>query len=93
MTQRTKTVRRYVTLIACWGNDDADSTIKISPRQWSAIQAGESYERGAWGYYEGGRQHVLWSFEDRLVSVFPSDSDGGEHIVDAPLDELIVQEQ
>ena len=39
------------------------------------------------------QQRVLWSFEDRLVSVFPSDSDGGEHIVDAPLDELIVQEQ
>ena len=93
MTQRTKTVRRYVTLIACWGNDDADSEIKISRRQWSAIKAGESYERGAWGWYEGRRQHVLWSFEDRLVSVFPSDSDGGEYIVDAPLDELIVQEQ
>ena len=46
-----------------------------------------------WGYYEGRRQHVSWSFEDRLVSVFPSDSDGGEHIVGAPLDALIVQEQ
>lgn len=28
------TARYFVELTACWGNDDADSTIKVSPEKW-----------------------------------------------------------
>ena len=89
-----KTVRRpRVSLTACWGHDDVDSTITISPRQWRLIQAGDEYVQGAWSWYEGRRMSVLWSFKHRHFSVFPSGDDGGEHIVECPIEELIVEER
>ena len=74
-----------VELRALWGNDDAESTIKISSRQWKKIQAGEEFEKGAWGYYEGKRFSVEWRFKDGLVSILGGEA---ECIIDAPIEEL-----
>jgi hypothetical protein len=62
-------LRASVTLIAIWGNDDAESQIKISPRLWAEIQAGATYSQGAWSHYEGRRYHVRWSFKNGKVSI------------------------
>jgi hypothetical protein len=42
--------RTYVHATAYWGNDDAESSIKLSRKQWAAIQAGAEYETRAWGW-------------------------------------------
>ena len=76
-----------VILRALWGNDDADSTIKISPRQWKKIQAGEEFEKGGWAYYEGKRFSVEWRFKDGLVSILGGDM---ECIIDDPIENLYV---
>jgi hypothetical protein len=74
-----------VELRALWGNDDAESTIRISQRQWQKIQAGEKFERSAWGYYEGRRFSVVWSFKDKKVTIHGGDM---ECIIDDPLENL-----
>jgi len=60
---------KKVTIRALWGNDDAESTIKISSAQWKKIQAGEEFEKGGWAYYEGKRFSVEWRFNDRKVTI------------------------
>ncbi len=81
--------RPLVELVAVWGNGDADSTIKISRRQWKRIQGGESFEKSTWGFYEGTRFYVRWRFRSGRFSVFGND---GEHILDEPIEDLIVNE-
>jgi len=70
-----------------WGNDDAESTIKISASEWKRIQAGEEYERNGWGYYEGQRFSVYWRFKDRTVTISGGDR---ECIINDPLENLYV---
>jgi hypothetical protein len=83
---RTKT---YVELTAVWGNDDADSTIRVSPRRWKAIQQGAKYRDVADSWYEGTKALVGWHFKDGKVSVHGDD--GAEWLVGMPVEDLIVQ--
>lgn len=78
----------FVEIKAYWGNDDAESTIKVSRRQWRAIEAGGSYQKNAWSYYEGRRHAVRWSFSRGQVNI--DGEDAMQCIVDRPLDDLIV---
>jgi hypothetical protein len=81
--------RVYVALTAVWGNDDADSTIKVSRRRWQAIRAGAEYETSAWSWYEGKRYSVAWSFANGNVSVYGGY--GLECVNDEPVAVLIAQ--
>jgi hypothetical protein len=86
--------RTYVEITAYWGNDDAESTIKVSRRCWQRIQQGADYERSAWSWYEGRRYPVGWRFSGRTVSVFGTGGDafdGMECVLDLPIEELIVR--
>lgn len=89
MIQRTAKRRPSVELTACWGNDDAESTIRVSRRRWKEIQEGAGYATSAWGWYEGRRFPVAWNFVGGEVSI---DGDGGmQCVVDLPISELVVQ--
>lgn len=79
--------RSSVELTACWGEDDASSTIKVSPSRWRAIQEGAGYTARAWSYYEGKRESVAWSFADGQVSI--GGDDGRECVVDMPISDLL----
>jgi hypothetical protein len=83
----SKNTRLYVHITALWGNDDAESTIKISQRHWKAIQAGAEYETSAWGWYEGRRFSTSWHFYDASLSVYAEDH---ECIIDCGMEDLIV---
>jgi len=74
-----------VTIRALWGNDAAQGTIKISPRQWKRIQAGEEFQKQGWGYYEGQRFSVSWYFNNRKVTIYADDQ---ECIIDDPIENL-----
>lgn len=87
MTQKRAKRRAYVELTAYWGNDDAESTIKVSPRRWEAIQEGANYETSAWGWYEGRRFSVDWRFAGGNVSI--DGEDGRQCVVEIPISELI----
>jgi phage pi2 protein 07 len=80
----SKTIRK-ITIRALWGNDDAVSTIKISPRQWKKIQASEEFEKGGWAYYEGRRFSVGWYFNNRNVTIYADDQ---ELILKDPIENL-----
>ena len=45
--------KNSIELTACWGNDDAESTIKLSKSKWKSIQTGAQFQKNAWSYYEG----------------------------------------
>lgn len=83
------TQRAAIRVIATWANDDAQSTIKVSPQRWRKIQQGAKYLAPAWSRYEGRRSPVTWSFFSGLVSI--EGSDGSQHVVDLPVDQLIAQ--
>jgi hypothetical protein len=83
-------LRKYVQVTAYWGNDDAESTIKMSRRTWRMINEGEDFYKSTWSYYEGKRYSVSWSFSDKKVSI--SGMDGMDCLSDSPLDSLIVCE-
>ncbi|MEZ5608116.1 MAG: PcfJ domain-containing protein [Burkholderiaceae bacterium] len=68
--------RVHVHLTAMWGNDDAQSTIKVSRRRWQRIQDGEPYCATAWSWYEGTRTRTTWSFGDGELTL--SQDDGFE---------------
>jgi hypothetical protein len=76
----------HVQLTALWGNDDAESSIRISHRRWSAIQKGEAYEVSASSTYEGKRYQVVWRFVLGRVSI--EGDDGMECVVDLPVTDL-----
>ena len=75
-----------VILRALWGNDDADSTTKISLRQWKRIQAGEEFEKQGWGYYEGRRFSVGWRFKGGEVFIASDEME----CFQGPIEELFV---
>ena len=78
--------RLYLTAI--WGNDDAESSIRISRGCWKKILLGASYEKSAWGWYEGKRFSVLWEFSNKAISI--SGRDWAQYLVDEPVEQLIV---
>lgn len=75
--------RIHVQLTTLWGNDDAESSIRISRRRWSAIQNGGAYEVSASSMYEGNRYPVVWRFARGQVSI--DGEDGMECVVDLPV--------
>ena len=82
--------RIHVRLTALWGNDDAESTIKISRRRWQAIRQGAEYVKSTWSWHEGTRYPVTWSFANGAVSV--DGEDGMQCLLDVPVDELMTEE-
>ena len=78
--------RIHVQLTALWGNDDAESSIRISRRRWSAIQNGGAYEVTASSTYEGKRHQVVWRFTHSQVSI--DGDDGMQCVVDLPVTDL-----
>ena len=86
--KKKATPRIYIQLTAVWGNDDADSTIRISRRRWKNIQEGEEYATSATYYYEGQRGWVSWHFSGGLLSI--SGDEGRECLVDHSVEHLIV---
>ena len=86
--KKKATPRIYIQLTAVWGNDDADSTIRISRRRWKNIQEGEEYATAAASYYEGGRGSVSWHFSGGLLSIFGDE--GRECLLDHSVEHLIV---
>ncbi len=89
MKKRATRRRAYVELTAFWGNDDAESTTKVSRRRWKEIQDGAEYSTVAWSWYEGRRSSVLWRFAGGEVSI--DGEDGMQCVVDLPVGELIVE--
>ena len=81
--------RIYVELTAYWGNDDVDSTIKISRRRWKQIQEGAEYEDYASYWYEGRRFSVCWEFSNGEVSLFGEE--GMECVIGLPVSSLIAR--
>ena len=79
--------RIHVQLNALWGNDDAESHIRISRRRWSDIQKGAAYEVCTTSTYEGKRHPVTWRFAHGKVSI--DGDDGMECVVNLPVTELI----
>lgn len=88
MKKKAKKPKIYIELTAVWGNDDADSTIKVSRRRWQQIQDGAEYETSAWSWYEGRRYSVGWHFIDGEVSV--CGEDGMQCVVGLPVSELLI---
>ena len=82
--------RKYIRLTAHWGNDDVESTIKVSPKRWQHICEGANYETTTWSYYEGTRSRVKWSFSAGFISI--GGGDGAEYLVEEPVDGLYVEE-
>jgi len=85
--KKKATPRIYIELTAVWGNDDVDSTIRISRRRWKNIQEGAEYATSSTSYYEGLRSCVSWSFSRGLLSIYGDE--GRECLVDHPVEDLI----
>jgi hypothetical protein len=75
VTSPQKTPPPKVNIRALWGNDDAESTIKISQRQWKKIQEGMGFKKGGWGYNEGKRFSVVWYFINRKVTIYADEQE------------------
>lgn len=88
MKKNQSIARVYVRLTAFWGNDDEESTIKVSRRRWKEIQEGANYSTSAWSWFEGVRSTVFWDFADGNVSI--DGFDGMQCIAELPVSELIV---
>jgi hypothetical protein len=82
--------RDFIELTAYWGNDDADSTIKISAKKWLQINAGAHFQKTAKSYYEGQSYDVTWSFFEGTVSI--DGEDGRQCVVGLPVEELILRQ-
>jgi hypothetical protein len=80
----------FIELKAYWGNDGADSSIKISAKKWEKIKAGAQYQKTAKSYYEGQSYDVTWSFLDGTVSI--DGEDGMQCVAGLPLEELILRQ-
>ena len=79
--------RTHIQLTAVWGNDDAQSSVLVSRRRWTAIQSGAEYTVDAASFYEGKRYKVVWRFANRQVSI--DGEDGMECVVGRSLSELV----
>jgi len=71
-------MRNPISITVYWGNDDAESTISISVKQWNKILIGEDFTKSTWSYYEGLRIRVIWEFSNRTLNIY---GDNGEHWV------------
>ena len=89
MKDKATKSRICVELTAVWGNDDAESTIKVSRRRWKQIQDGADYDTSAWSWYEGRRYSVVWHFSEGEVSVYGED--GMDCVIDLPVEDLMAQ--
>lgn len=69
MMSRINKAGTYVRLTAMWGNDDAESSIEVSPQRWQQIQDGAPYDTTAWSWYEGTRSRASWSFDDGKLTI------------------------
>ena len=76
-----------IELTAYWGGDCATSSIKISPKQWKQIKQGGEYYKRTWGYSDGQRFSVSWTFENGLYSI--DGEDGMQCVVEEAIDELV----
>ena len=74
-------------LTAYWGNDDVDSTIKLSKSDWEKIQCGIKFEVNSKTYYEGEEIEVHWIFNKKRFSIFGED--GAEYVSDESIENLI----
>ena len=79
--------RTRIQLTAVWGNEDAQSSVLVSRRRWTAIQSGAEYTVDAASSYEGKRYKVVWRFANRQVSI--DGEDGMECVVGRSLSELV----
>ena len=84
-------MRNPISITVYWGNDDSESTIRISVKQLNSILIGEDFTKSTWSYYEGLRNRVIWEFSNRTLNIY---GDDGEHwVVDADLstdDKIII---
>ena len=76
-----------IELTAYWGDGCAISTIKVSPKLLEQIKQGGEYSNSTWGYYEGKRFSVFWTFENGLFSI--DGDDGMQCVVEESIEELI----
>ena len=84
-------MRNPISITVYWGNDDAESTISISVKQWNKILIGEDFTKSTWSYYEGLRIRVIWEFTNRTLNIY---GDNGEHwVVDDNLSRIHVYDQ
>lgn len=81
--------RTVVELTATWGNDDAESTIKVSRRRWQSILDGETFTKRTWSWYEGKRYAVEWRFSDGQLSI--DGEDCAQYVVGKPASDLMVE--
>lgn len=65
-----------ITLTAVWGNDDAESEIRVSRKNWVRICCGDGLTRVASRWYEGKRFCTYWNIVDRKVGV--TNNEGGD---------------
>jgi hypothetical protein len=79
--------RTRIQLTAVWGNEDAQSSVLVSRRRWTAIQRRAEHTVDASSFYEGKRFKVLWRFANGQVSI--DGVDGMECVVCLPLGELV----
>jgi hypothetical protein len=79
--------RTGIQLTAVWGNDDAQSSVLVSRRRWTAIQSGAVHTVDASSSYEGKRYKVVWRFANGQVSI--DGVDGMECVVCLPVGELV----
>lgn len=81
---------RAITLIAVWGNDDAESELQLTTQEWIDICRGGELERTETGFYEGTNFDVMWRIRDRNVSV--QNDDGGDCVLGV-LEDLLVRDE
>lgn len=76
-----------IELISYWGDGSGSSTIKISPKQWESIKQGGEFSKSTWGYADGKRFCVFWTFDNGLYSI--DGDDGMQCVVEEAIDELV----
>jgi hypothetical protein len=76
-------------LTAFWGNDDAESTIKVSRRMWKKIQEGAEYKKSTWSWYEGHRYSVSWLFAQAEINIYGEH--GAHYVVQEHVDSLLTE--
>ncbi len=82
-----------VTLRVYWGNDDAESSFRMPASKWKKVQNGLPYTRNTYGWYEGVRQNVTWSFnyrKDKIGLYCVDGEDGQQCVVDGDISYIFV---
>jgi hypothetical protein len=87
MEKNSTKPRIFIHLIAFWGNDDVDATIKVSRRRWKAIQEGAEYVTSGSYWYEGKKFYATWSFAEGKVTI--TGDDGMECVINEPVGKLL----